>query len=222
MPMGTTLFVGTDVSQAVNRTRFFDGAGVEVALRVAQRPAGVQGPGGPGDGASRHDRRAGDPLGGRGHQPVLVAVEFNNSVTAQAWPDRVTGRPLCAPGRRIRRYSRPLRARATRGGLGSGKLHGRSSPDAHREAPPTLGESAPRSRGFRSDTDGAPMKNRVFEPYTSLSPGPFAQSAHAVGEPRDARRPSPPGSGRVPAPDAGGQRGPGLSARRTGPPRALG
>jgi transposase len=33
MPLPTTLFVGTDVSQATNRTRFFDGAGVEVGRR---------------------------------------------------------------------------------------------------------------------------------------------------------------------------------------------
>ena len=33
MPLPTTLFVGTDVSQATNRTRFFDGAGDEVGRR---------------------------------------------------------------------------------------------------------------------------------------------------------------------------------------------
>jgi hypothetical protein len=33
MPLSTMLFVGTDVSQATNRTRFFDGAGDEVGRR---------------------------------------------------------------------------------------------------------------------------------------------------------------------------------------------
>jgi transposase len=33
MPLSTTLFVGTDVSHAINRTRFFDGSGVEVGRR---------------------------------------------------------------------------------------------------------------------------------------------------------------------------------------------
>lgn len=33
MPLSTTLFVGTDVSQAVNRTRFYDAPGVEVGRR---------------------------------------------------------------------------------------------------------------------------------------------------------------------------------------------
>src|SRR5438093_5964518 len=31
-------------------------------------------------------------------QACCVPVGFNNSDTAQAWPDRVTGRPLCARG----------------------------------------------------------------------------------------------------------------------------
>lgn len=33
MPLSTTLFVGTDVSQAVNRTRFFDDQGGEIGRR---------------------------------------------------------------------------------------------------------------------------------------------------------------------------------------------